>query len=64
MSLTFRAPLCCDMQVGLPRKLFDKSGSVRCACVPESRLSDPMLSQYDGCSPTAVECVTAPPERK
>lgn len=42
---------------GVPRKFFQVGQTeFRCACVPEDRLSDSLLKEYDGCQPTAYEC--------
>lgn len=42
---------------GFPRKFF-KVGQTdyRCACVPEDRLNDSLLKDYDNCESTADEC--------
>nr|CAG4643379.1 EOG090X0A5G [Ilyocryptus agilis] len=43
--------------VGVPRSLHSAdSKSVRCACVQESDLDDPMLKEYPNCPKDAVSC--------
>lgn len=43
--------------VGLPRSLYSaESNSVRCACVQESELDDPLLKVYEGCPEDSITC--------
>lgn len=43
--------------VGVPRKFYEVGKSeYRCACVPNDRLDDPLLMQYDDCDSKSVEC--------
>lgn len=43
--------------VGLPRSLYSaESNSVRCACVQESELNDPLLKVYEGCPEDSITC--------
>lgn len=44
--------------IGLPRKFYEAGKSeFRCACVPNDRLGDPLLKQYDNCDAKSAECV-------
>lgn len=43
--------------VGVPRKYFEVGRTeFRCACVPENRLNDVNLKEYDDCEPNATTC--------
>lgn len=43
--------------VGVPRKFYEVGKSeYRCACVPNDRLDDPLLKQYDDCDSKLTEC--------
>lgn len=43
--------------IGVPRKFYEVGNSeFRCACVPNDRLNDPLLKQYDDCDPNSIEC--------
>lgn len=43
---------------GLPRKYFEVGKSdYRCACVPNDRLEDANLREYDGCDATETSCL-------
>lgn len=43
--------------VGVPRRMFEVGKSeFRCACVPDDRLDDPLLKEYDDCDPESFEC--------
>lgn len=42
---------------GVPRKFFEVGKSdFRCACVPEDKLDDGHVKEYDNCDPAAKEC--------
>lgn len=42
---------------GVPRKFFEVGKSeFRCACVPDDRLDDARLKEYDDCEVTASTC--------
>lgn len=42
---------------GVPRKFFEVGKSeFRCACIPDNRLDDARLKEYDGCEVTASTC--------
>lgn len=44
--------------VGVPRKMYEVGKSeFRCACVPDDRLEDPLLKEYENCDPKSSECV-------
>ncbi|XP_031625519.1 neuferricin homolog [Contarinia nasturtii] len=43
--------------VGLPRKFFEVGKSeYRCVCVPDDRLDDPQLKEYDNCDSNSIDC--------
>lgn len=43
--------------VGVPRKFFEIGKTdFRCACVPEDRLDDKQLKEYDNCDSTSIDC--------
>lgn len=43
--------------IGVPRKFFEVGKSdFRCACVPDDRLDDNLLKEYDECDSKAIEC--------
>lgn len=43
--------------VGVPRKFYEVGRpDFRCACVPNDRLDDPLLKEYDNCDPKSIEC--------
>ena len=43
--------------VGVPRRFYEVGKSeFRCACVPDDRLEDPLLKEYDDCDSKSVEC--------
>lgn len=43
--------------VGVPRKFYEVGKTeYRCACVPNDRLDDPLLQQYDNCDSKSTEC--------
>lgn len=42
---------------GVPRKFFQPGHTdFRCACVPDDRLDDSLLKEYDNCESTSREC--------
>lgn len=46
--------------VGVPRKMYEVGqADFRCACVPNDRLEDPLLKEYDNCDPESFECFYA-----
>lgn len=43
--------------IGVPRKFFQVGQTdFRCACVPDDRLDDSLLKDYDNCKSTSYEC--------
>lgn len=43
--------------IGVPRKYYEIGKSdFRCACIPEDRLHDSQLKEYDDCHRTSSEC--------